>query len=296
MFRSPHLPKAGTPMNAGPRPTAHEVAVAAHKLVAAYGWQSVDPDLLVAQVREQLAAGAVLAEPYGLERLCERAAAEQLYAGCGLPPPTPAAARRREQAYPDVGQSLLAVGPRQLPPPPPDMDWPAVVQDTLQEIYLTLLRRQDTRGFLALALVILRRQSAGRWKARKSQSAHEQSLDLTADDPSGAGPAISDVSIEGTRDPYRSVDPQGDREVLLILGRCLQTVEQRTIGLGLYLGLKRREILLVFQDLAGNYDNLRRAVEQRLARCSRVRRLRDPAAPSVPCPVRGCPDPAGGAF
>src|SRR5690349_12331201 len=119
-------------MSSGPRPTEQEVAAAAHKLIAAYRWQAVDPARLVAQVRERLAAGAGLAEPYGLERLCERAAAEQLYAACALSPTTPAAAQRREQAYQDLSQYLLTVGPRQLPPPPPDVDWQVVVEDTLQ--------------------------------------------------------------------------------------------------------------------------------------------------------------------
>lgn len=281
-------------MNAVPPPTEHEVDMITRRLIAAYDWQSVNREHLVARVVARLAAGAPFQEPYDLERLCQGTAAEQLYEACTLQPTTPAAQQRREAAYQDVGKYLLAVGPRQLSPPPPDVKWTQIIEDTLQEIYLTLTRRSDTSTFLGLALTILRRQRATSWKTHLSHSAREQSFDATVEGDTGSSTVSPLVESIHTRDPYQSVDPQGDLAILTILGQCLRTVEQRIIALGRYLGLKRREILLVFTDLPEKYDNLRRAVEKRLANCSRIRQLRDPEAPWVRCAVRDCPDPTGG--
>lgn len=59
-----------------------EVAVLARNLISFYKWRAVDQAILVARVMEWIDAGAPTEGKYALERLCEQAAAEQLYHAC----------------------------------------------------------------------------------------------------------------------------------------------------------------------------------------------------------------------
>ena len=286
-------------MNAQSRPTKQEVAECAQRLIAQYGWQSVKAGSLMARVLEHSVVDANLSGPYALQKLCERAAAEQLYAACErgvLRTVTADEKQRWEQAYQDLGNWLHVIASRMHSSPAPGVPWQDVVQNTLVEVHAHYAGCKDPQSFLGFAATILERQRIRSWREFIQRTRwetpleREESLDNAVGDSQTPQALITEEGADSSVLDYGSLDQGGEKTIFTVLGECLRTDDQRILALGLLFDLKRREIMRIFGMAEDKFDNVRRTLKARLRQCGRAEVLWNPRR-SLPidCKAPACP-------
>ncbi|HUS15326.1 MAG TPA: sigma factor [Chloroflexia bacterium] len=199
------------------------------------------------------------------EHHCERVVSAALFDACvrgGLPTATPDERHRQELAYRDLSAYLCTIA-RYLRLPP-EYEAGDLVQETLIVVQQTHRHCRDPEAFLAWAATILRRQAQASWKDRPAL----RPLELDALDLAGQG---RQAPCPPARD--RSVDAAGDQELLRLLHDCLSTDEERLWALCMMLGLKRRELGLIFDQPLARFDYIARIVKRKLAANPQFRAL-----------------------
>ncbi|MDQ2807988.1 MAG: hypothetical protein M3Z04_13925 [Chloroflexota bacterium] len=225
--------------------TPDTLPATARRLIGQYSWQ-----LLGARELVTLAA----TEAGAPRSACYSAYSRALYAACGAATDP----RRQAAAWSDLGRYLHVLAVR-LPPPAGD-DPADAVQAALLTVHATWARCRQPGGFLAWAGTILRRQAYAAWRATPPTD----SLDaLLAADPS-----------QEPADRTRTVDPLGDQAVFALLHECLDTDEERLWALCVALGVKRRELGLIFDTPLARFDVVGATVRRKLRRHLAVRALR----------------------
>lgn len=256
--------------------TEDDIRSAAHRLIVEYRWQSISENQLIERVQEW-AATVDRTGPYWLKRLCERAAAAQLYAACErgvLRTVTVEERERLEQAYQDLGNWLYAVTARMPSSPAPGESLTAVVQNTLIEIHKHFASCTDPSSFLGFAATILERQRLATWRNLAHQNQREVSIDriLHSDDESESDNSIRESKALVFNDSYDGIS--GER-MLFALFRDELNSNERLLALCFMVGLKRRDVLLLFSDsmTSAKYDNLRRSLIYKLRKSARFRQI-----------------------
>jgi len=232
--------------------TAQEPAATARRLIGQYGWQ-----LLGATALAQLAA----AEAGAPTAACYSAMGRNLYAACrdGSAPGATAADRQRQAvAYSDLGRYLTVLAGR-LPLPAGGAVEDGV-QDALLTIHATLPACRQPPAFLAWAATIQRRQAYTAWHRSPPTASLEALLE-------------GDPRLEPADPHARRVDPAGDQVVFRLLHDCLDTDEERLWALCVALGVKRRELALIFDTPLPRFDAVGARVRRKLRRAPAWRAL-----------------------
>jgi len=232
--------------------TAQEIAATARRLIGQYSWQ-----MLGATTLAQLAA----AEAGAPTAACYSAMGRALYTACGAgsgPGATAADRRRQAVAYSDVGRYLTMLA-RQLPLPAGGAV-EDVVQDALLTVHSTLPACRQPAGFLAWAATIQRRQAYVAWHRNPPTTSLEALLE-------------ADPRLEPADPRARSIDPAGDQAVFRLLHDCLDTEEERLWALCVALGVKRRELGIIFDTPLPRFDSVGATVRRKLRRAPAWRML-----------------------
>lgn len=208
-----------------------------------YSWQ-----LLGATELAQF-AGAEVGAPTAA---CYSAASRAVYAACGAgsaPEATAADRQRQVVAYEDLRRYLTVLA-RQLPLPA-DGAVENGVQDALLTVWETRPACRQPAGFLAGAATILRRQAYTAWHHRPPTASSEALL-------------AADPRVDPADPRARSGDPAGDQAVFRLLHHCLDADEERLWALCVALGVKRRELGLIFDTPLPRFDSVGATVRRKL--------------------------------
>lgn len=126
-----------------------------------------------------------------------------------------------------------------------------LVQDALLTIHATLPACRQPATFLAWAATIQRRQAYAAWHRRPPTASLETLL-------------AADARLEPAELHDRRVDPAGDQAVFRLLHDCLDTDEERLWAVCVALGIKRRELGLIFDTPVAHFDALGVTVRRKL--------------------------------
>ena len=258
-----------------------EVVVLARNLISIYKWRIVDQSILVARVMEWIKAGAPTEGAYALERLCEHAAAEQLYNSCalGMRREEKLSAndkRRLESAYEDLANYLTAMATRLRRPIAPNVTLKELVQNTLIIIHKKLDKQTNLSYFLAWAVKILEFKRRETWRDWYAHNKHIQPPD--GDGEEGGNSEVDNMEASGSapdeqdRDHDNSLQGMGseaDDQLFTILSECLEDDQERLLALGLMVGMKRRNMQSIFAMLKDDFNSVRRKLITRLRTCCR---------------------------
>ena len=233
--------------------TTTEVSATARRLIGHYGWQWLGATALA-----QL-AGAEAGAP---TQACYSAMSRAIYAACvaGSALGAPAATRQRQAvAYEDLRRYLTVLAGRL--PLPAGAAVEDGVQDALLTVCATLPACRQPAGFLAWAATILRRQAYAAWQRSPPTASLEALL-------------AADPRLEPADPRDRTVDPAGDGAVFRLLHDCLDTDEERLWALCIALGVKRRELGIIFDTPPARFDAVGARVRRKLRRAPAWRVLR----------------------
>ena len=167
--------------------------------------------------------------------------------------------QRQAVAYGDVRRYLMVLAGR-LPLPAGGAVEDGV-QDALLTVCATLPACRQPGGFLAWAATILRRQAYAAWHRAPPPASLEALL-------------AADPRLEPADPRARHVDPAGDQAVFRLLHNCLDTDEERLWALCVALGVKRRELGLIFDTSLLRFDAVGASVRRKLRRAPAFRALR----------------------
>jgi len=234
--------------------------------VQRYCWQLLAVESLIDQVASQATTSAhnVLTDREWA-RLCEQVVSVALFDACvrgGLATASLDEQRCQELAYGDLRAYLitklryLGLGT--------GIDGEDLVQETLLIIKQSHRACREPAAFLAWAVMILRRQGQATWPTRPLPRSlnHE---------PAEHGHADARRTVDSRAD--RSVDPQGDQDLLRLLHNCLETEEERFVAVCMMLGLKRRELSWVFDAPLTHLDYVSQCVKRKLRASAEFRAL-----------------------
>jgi len=134
------------------------------------------------------------------------------------------------------------------------------VQEALLTVCATLPACRQPAGFLAWAATILRRQAYAAWHRSPPTASLAALLE-------------ADPRWEPADPRARSIDPAGDQAVFRLLHDCLDTEEERLWALCVALGVKRRELGIIFDTPLPRFDSVGATVRRKLRRAPAWRML-----------------------
>ena len=236
-----------------------QVGRIARALTARYDWQLVKAEWLVARVEAQLGTLPPTAGAVDIERLCKDEVSWELFEACmrgGLRSASAGERLRQEQAYHDLYTYLTCIA-QHLRCAAPCSDPGDLVQEALIAIRRDYTQCRQPHVFLEWAAQVLRNKRADSWRQFREETSLEALLERS-------GLAATEVVTYVCTGRDRHVDPTGDQELFRILHDCLDTDEERLLAFMGIMGLKRREIAMLFDTPLARWDRVRMAVKRKL--------------------------------